>query len=365
MSESPGSICFLSWRDTRHPEGGGSESYVENIARELASAGHAVTIFCARWPGSVSEQVVDGVRYVRSGGRLTVYPRGLAFLLRRRSSFDAVIDVVNGVPFGAGLVRRHGISALIHHVHREQWQIIYPDWRGRLGWFVESRLVTRLYRRRRIISVSESTKRDLISLGLPAESISVVRNGRPAITSDTPRSVTPRLCVIARLVPHKQVEHALRAVAALSGTTPGLTLDLVGAGWWEDELRRTAHDLGIENVVRFHGHVSDSDRDDLLASAWLLLLPSVKEGWGNVVIEAAAHGVPTIAYRSAGGVCESVDDTVTGMLADDLSDLIRQTQELLEDPSTRLAMGEAARVHAQQFDWSRSACEFKQALRIQ
>lgn len=365
MSAGPASICFLSWRDTRHPEGGGSEAYVENIARELTRVGHPVTIFCARWPGSVPEQVVDGVKFVRRGGRLSVYPLGLAFVLRRRSRFDTVVDVVNGVPFGAALVRRRGTFALIHHVHREQWQIIYPDWRGRLGWFIESRLMTRLYRGQRVISVSESTRRDLVALGLSKASVTVVRNGRPATTSQAPRSVTPRLCVIARLVPHKQVEHALRAVAELAPTTPGLTLDLVGAGWWEDELRRTAHDLGVEELVRFHGHVSDRERDDFLASAWLLLLPSVKEGWGNVVIEAAAHGVPTVAYRSAGGVCESINDATTGVLADDLDDLIVQTRRLLQDEPGRLAMGEAARHHARQFDWTRSAQEFKEALRIQ
>lgn len=364
MSPVRSSVCFLSWRDTKHPEGGGSEAFVENIARELAAQGHPVTIFCARWPGSVPDQVIDGVRFVRRGGRLTVYPRGLAFVLRHRSDFDAVVDVINGVPFGASMIRPRGTFALIHHVHREQWRIIYPDWRGRLGWFIESRLMPRMYRKHRVISVSESTKRDLVALGLPSTGISVVRNGRPPTTSDGPRSPTPKLCVIARLVPHKQVEHALYVVAALAPTMPGLTLDLVGSGWWEDELHQTVRALGIEQQVQFHGHVPDKERDDFLAKAWVLLLPSVKEGWGNVVIEAAAHGVPTIAYRTAGGVCESIEDRSTGRLADNLDDLIAQTRDLLVDLPGRQHMGKAARRHAQQFDWTRSAQDFARALDI-
>ncbi len=64
---------------------------------------------------------------MRRGGRLTVYPRALAWLAAPppRTS-TSVVDVVNGLPFGAPLVRRRGVVALVHHVHARQWQIIYP-----------------------------------------------------------------------------------------------------------------------------------------------------------------------------------------------------------------------------------------------
>ena len=133
-------VLFLSWRDTTHPDGGGSEVYVEEVARGLAGRGHDVTVLCASYDGAPRESVVDGVRIRRRGGRLTVYLHGLLFLLSRRRHDDLVVDVINGIPFGSPLVRRRGVVALVHHVHREQWRIIYPGLWGRVGWFVESRL---------------------------------------------------------------------------------------------------------------------------------------------------------------------------------------------------------------------------------
>src|SRR5512143_3919121 len=163
-------VTFVTWRDSGHPDGGGSEVYVEQVARVLTDLGHEVTIVTARYPGSAVRETVDGVSFRRAGGRLTVYPRGLQHLLgptgRRQ---DVVVDVINGLPFAARLVRRRGLVALVHHVHRRQWSIIYPGLRGRVGWFVESVLTPALYRGTRHVTVSESSRHDLASLGIPSE----------------------------------------------------------------------------------------------------------------------------------------------------------------------------------------------------
>ena len=100
-------ILFLSWRDTTHPDGGGSEVYVEQVAAGLAARGHKVTILCAAHAEAADVSVRDGFRIVRRGGRLTVYLHGLAYLLTRAGRrTDVVVDVVNGLPFAAPLVRR-------------------------------------------------------------------------------------------------------------------------------------------------------------------------------------------------------------------------------------------------------------------
>ncbi len=64
----------------------------------------------------------------------------------------------------------------------------------------------------------------------------------------------------------------------------------VDDGWWRDELERDLARRGIAADVSLHGHVTDGERDRLLAEAWLMLLPSVKEGWGLAVLEAAVQG---------------------------------------------------------------------------
>ena len=88
----------------------------------------------------------------------------------------------------------------------------------------------------------------------------MVRNGldgRPPHTLTAPRSAAPRVAVLSRLVPHKQIEDALDAVAELRAAIPGLHLDIVGGGWWDDRLVDHAERLGISDAVTFHGHVDD------------------------------------------------------------------------------------------------------------
>lgn len=358
----PRHVVFLSWRDTSHPDGGGSELYVETIAAGLARRGHRVTVLCARHPGSSRSELRDGVRFVRLGSRLSVYPRGLAWVLAHRRQIDAVVDVINGLPFATPLVRRHGVVGLIHHVHREQWRIIYPGIGGRLGWWVESRLVPFLYRRVPLITVSEASRADLVGLGFDAEQLTVVHNGTsPAPPARLTRASSPRLVVLSRLVPHKRIELAVDLVVDLRNEFPDLHLDLVGDGWWADEIDEHITRRNAGDRVTRHGHVDEQTRTDLLAQAWALVLPSVKEGWCLAVTEAAVVGTPALAFASAGGTRESIADGDTGLLADDYDDLVRKTRELLHAGPPQV-MGTRARQRALTFDWESSVTAFETAL---
>ncbi|MDF1603136.1 glycosyltransferase family 4 protein [Nocardioides sp. YIM 152315] len=346
---------FLTWRDSTHPDGGGSEVFVEEIARDLARRGHDVTIRCARHPGSTAADDVAGVRIVRRGGRLTVYPRALAWLAAYGRRYDVVVDVINGLPFGSPLARRHGVVALVHHTHDRQWEIIYPGVRGRIGWAIEHRLTPRLYRRVPHLTVSEASREDLVRIGVPAERITIVRNGVDGAPSGVPRSTAPRIVVLGRLVPHKQVEDAFEVVERLAGEIPDLHLDVIGDGWWRDRLEEDLQERRVADRVTMHGHVSADVRDRLLAGAWLMLLPSVKEGWGLAVMEAAVQGTPTIAYTSAGGVRESVVDGQTGVLVADREQMVEAARALVADGERRERLGEAARRRSAEFTWPHAA----------
>ncbi len=355
-------ITFLTWRDSTHPDGGGSEVFVEQVARRLVARGHRVRIRCAAVAGQPARESLDGVELVRRGGRLSVYVRSWAWLLGPGRRTDVVVDVINGLPFGSVLARRRGVVALVHHVHREQWHIIYPDWRGRVGWFLESRVTPWLYRRQPHLTVSEASRSDLANLGIPVGSIALARNGVDVVDVAAPVSTTPRLVVLSRLVPHKQIEHVFAAAAALRDTVGDLQVDVVGEGWWHSELVAHARDLGVDDLVTFHGHVPARRRDELLARAWVHVLPSVKEGWGLAVMEAAVQATPTVAYRSAGGVREAVADGLTGVLVEDLDELVATLGSLLGDPVRCVALGVAARERSRQFDWERTTDAVERTL---
>ena len=359
------SVLLFCWRDTGHPQGGGSEAYLQRIGAQLAESGIDVTLRTARYSGARRREVVDGVRITRAGGRYSVYVWALLAMFVRvvvaRLGFgsrpDVVVDTQNGLPFLARLVHGRRVVVLVHHCHREQWPVAGPVL-GRLGWFVESRVSPRVNRHNQYVTVSLPSARDLVTLGVDTGRIAVVRNGldeAPAQSLVGPRAAGPRVVVLSRLVPHKQIEDALEAVGQLRPRVPGLHLDIVGDGWWRQRLVDHVRRLGIYDAVTFHGHVDDVTKPHVLQSSWVHLLPSRKEGWGLAVIEAAQHGVPTIGYRSSGGLSDSIVDEVTGILVDTHAELVGRLEELLADPVLRDQLGAKARTRSGEFSWKQSA----------
>ncbi|WP_210503839.1 glycosyltransferase family 4 protein [Nocardioides xinjiangensis] len=357
-------VVLFNWRDTRNPEGGGSERYVEAMARGLVERGARATIFCAAHSQAPRDEVVDGVRYVRRGDHLGIYPLGLLHLLLRRfGKVDLVVDVQNGLPFFTRLATRAPVAVLVHHVHREQWPVVFPGLLGRVGWWVERVLAPRLYRRSQYVAVSRATRSELVALGVGRERIAVVHNGTaPPPALDVPRSAAPLICVLGRLVPHKQVEHAIDAIVALRSDHPDATLVVVGNGWWEENLRDYVAQRGADDAVVFTGHVSEQEKHDILARSWLMLLPSLKEGWGIVVGEAGSHGVPTIAYASAGGTRESIADGSSGLLVDTPAELVEAARRLVADDAERRRLGKGAREMSHTFSWAHSQESFAHVL---
>lgn len=366
MSDERPAVVILNWRDTGHPEGGGSELYVAELAAGLVRRGHRVTLVCARYPGSAArERRADGVDVVRVGGRLSVYPRtALAGLTGRLGRPDVVIEVQNGIPFLARLwARRARVIVLVHHVHREQWRVVMPAPLARIGWWIESRVAPWVNRRTQYVAVSETTRRDLISLGVPRDHIAVVHNGTPPIRREpVARAIAPTLVVVSRLVPHKRIEFAVDTLATLLPQFPGLRLVIVGRGWWEQPLRRHVDHRGMREHVRFAGFVTDAEKAHLYGSAWVSLVPSLVEGWGLVVVEAGALGTPSVGFRSAGGVAESIRDGVTGLLADDPADFTAKVGQLLHDALLRTRLGCQAVAHARSFTWETTVDAFAALL---
>ena len=349
-------ILLLCWRDTTHPQGGGSERYLERVGAHLAARGHEVIYRSAAHTDAPRRSTRDGIRFERAGGKYTVYLRALFAVLRHRP--DVVVDTQNGIPFFARLYSRAPVVLLTHHCHKEQWPVAGP-FIGRLGWFLESRVAPRVYRGAPYVTVSEASKEDLVALGVRARDISIIENGVDPMPADVPillPDARPHLTTLSRLVPHKRIEQAIDAVRDL----PGVVLDIIGSGWWEDQLRDYAAGLG-DRVV-FHGHVGDDLKHALLDRASLHLMPSAKEGWGIAVVEAAQHGVPTVGYRSAGGLRDSIIDGETGVLVDSESEFKQTVRELIAQPAALARLGDRARSWSTRFSWEETGRKFAELI---
>lgn len=357
-------VVFLSWRDTANPEGGGAERYLEKMAEGLVERGCTVTIFCAAHAAAPPEETRRGIRFVRRGGKLSVYAAGMRALRRGdldgpHGKVDLVVDVQNGLPFFSRLATRAALVVLVHHVHREQWPVVYPGATGRVGWWIERRFAPRLYRHEQYVAVSRATRAELVELGVDPHRIAVVHNGTdPYQAVDPGKSPTPMVAVVGRLVPHKQVEHAVDAVVALREQVPGLTLHVVGSGWWEAELTSYVAAKGASDVVVMEGHVSEERKHEIYEQAWVLALPSLKEGWGLVIGEAGMHGTPAVAYRAAGGTQESIEDGHSGLLVDTQDELTEALRRVLTDELLRRRLSAGALEVSHRFTWTQSQLSF-------
>lgn len=355
-STTPMRILYLSWRDRENPEAGGAETFTERTAQILTERGHQVTIFTSRFEGAAAATKHGDVDVIRRGGRFTCYAHGMLHAARNRAKFDVVLDVQNGVPFWSPLLARIPVVNITHHVHRDQWSSLFPTAIAAVGWFVESQVAPRVYHNCRYVTVSQATRSELASLGIDPQRIDLVYSGNdhPANLEsyrDVPRTSDPSLVVLGRLVPHKQVELGIDLLADLAERLPTLTLDIVGTGYWEPQLREHAIQRGVSDRVRFHGFVDEVEKHTLLAASWLMLVPSQKEGWGLIIVEAGLHGTPSIAFVEAGGPSESILHGLTGLLARDYADMRAQVRLLLEDEPLRTQLGAAARDHARSFSW--------------
>jgi glycosyltransferase involved in cell wall biosynthesis len=353
-------VALLSWRDTRNPEGGGAERFLEKMAEGLVARGSRVTVFCAAYAGAAPQETVDGVRYIRRGSKMSVYLWGMLLLLTGRlGRVDVVVDVQNGLPFFSRLVTRKPVIVLVHHVHREQWPVVYPGLTGRVGWWIEHSLAPRLYRHSQYVAVSRATRAELAQLGVDPGRVAVVHNGTDRLVRvEVVKTPYPSICVVGRLVPHKQVEHAITAALHLREQFPDLRLTVVGSGWWAARLSEYAEEVGASSFVEFTGHVEEVRKQEIYERSWVMALPSIKEGWGLVVGEAAMHGTPTVAYRSAGGTRESIDNEVSGLLVDTLPEFIEALRRVISDREAREKLAEGARTHSGRFTWEHSQAAF-------
>jgi glycosyltransferase involved in cell wall biosynthesis len=361
-------LAVVNWRDPWHPAAGGAERYAWELARRLAAQGAHVSYVTSRAPGQPRRDTVEGVDFVRLGGRFTVYPLVLIEMFLRRRSYDAVIDCQNGIPFFTpwALRRRTPVLCVVHHVHEEQFALYFPGWLAWVGRTLEGPVARLAYRRHACVAGSPSTLRALRERLAWTGPIYMVPNG---VTSTEVQAAAasgegPRLVCVTRLVPHKQVGHVLDLAECLRDRLPGLRVQIIGDGPLAGPLAQEVAERGLGDVVDLTGFVSEEVKAALVAGADLHLSTSRGEGWGLSVLEAAAAGVPTVAY-DVEGLRDAVRDGVTGWLVragESLEEVVERALKELADPVRRAELAQACVDWAARFAWSRTAERMGQLL---
>jgi glycosyltransferase involved in cell wall biosynthesis len=233
---------------------GGAEVFTREVAKRWVKGGHEVTLFCSEFPNCKREEVVDGVRVVRAGGKYSVYWKAKKYYGKRfsRESFDVVVDEVNTRPFFACKFVNNGESvvSLIHQLARDFWLYETPFPLGYVGYyFLEPRWLKSLASVP-TITVSESTRRDLSGFGF--RQVFVVPEGLSVepLKELPEKEDFPVVLFVGRLKRAKRPDHALEAFRFVKRRFPRAELWVVGDGYFRGRLER----LGFGGV-RFFGRV--------------------------------------------------------------------------------------------------------------
>lgn len=352
----PRRIVFLARRDLGNPAAGGSELLVDRIAEGLSAHGHQVTLLCGGPPSTGlpgrGGAPARGYRVVSAGGDAGHFLRVPRQLARRVGPCDLLVEVCNGMPYLAPLWHRGPTLCLVNHVHTDLWRLRCPGPAARLGRRLEHWALAGAHRRDLMVAVSGSTASALRGLGVDAERIRLVYNGVAEPGPPAPKAPEPLFLAMGRLVEYKRIDLLLRLWERVRPVTGG-RLVIVGDG---PERARLAAMAGPG--VTFTGHVSEERKHQLLCSAWLLLHPSLVEGWGLVVMEAAARRTPAVGFDIP-GLRDSVEDGTTGLLARGESAFAAHWCTLALSARRRDALGRAAERRAARFRWSHTVQSFR------
>ncbi len=342
--------------------GKAAEVYIHELAKRWVKDGNQVTVFCGNDNKRDSNEYVNGVEIVRRGGTYTVYLFAVMYyFLKFRGKYDVIVDCENGIPFFTPFFTSKPVILLIHHVHQEVFRdfLSFP-WK-QIAAFLEAKAMPFVYRNKVVVTVSESSKKEILGLGFTKEEkIEVIYNGVDStFLPNMPKALKPSFVYLGRLRKYKNIDVAIKAFALVVKDHAQAKLSIVGSGEHESILKNLVQELGIEQSVTFLGRVSEEEKAILLGQSWAMLQPSQVEGWGITVIEANAAGTPVIASR-VNGLKDSVVDEKTGILipVKDVDQFAQAMNKIIESAPYRTMLSQNAYVWSKNFDWDKSAKAF-------
>jgi glycosyltransferase involved in cell wall biosynthesis len=350
-------VSMLAWRDLDDPEAGGSEVHASTVASLWAEAGIEVTMRTSFAGGQPQMSWRNGYRVIRKAGRYMVFPRAaFSEMMGWHGGRDGLVEIWNGMPFFSPVWARTPHVVWLHHVHAEMWDMTLPPKLAAVGRTLESRIAPPIYRHTPIVTLSRSSRRELVhDLRFHDRLVHVVPPGiDPRFSPGEEKSPTPLVVAVGRLVPVKQFDRLVAALVEVKQRQPQLEAVIVGEGYRRDELEAQVHEASAERWLHLPGHLTDDEVLSLYRRAWVLASTSAREGWGMTVTEAAACGTPAVVSRIAGH-SDAVAEGHSGLLVDGHDEMVGALDRVIADPDLRRRLTAGARDHASRFTWGATA----------
>lgn len=313
-------IIWFTWKDLKHPLAGGAEVVNDELAKRLVADGHQINFIVAGFKGSVAEETYNGYRIIRLGNRWTVYYKAWQYYRKNtlHKWVDFVIEEINTIPFFTNFYVKQPNLLIIHQLCRQIWfyQMRFPL--SLVGYLVEPFCVW-LLRKSRVVTISNSSKEDLLRYGFQQQNIKIIPLGLDTPPVDSLASIDkytePTLLSLGAIRPMKRTAHQISAFEIAKLSIPNLKLKIAGdaTGAYARQVLQQISNSPYKDSIEYLGRVSQADKQDLMQHCHAILVTSVKEGWGLIVTEAASQGTPAVVYN-VDGLRDSVRHGQTGLV---------------------------------------------------
>jgi glycosyltransferase involved in cell wall biosynthesis len=235
------SILWFNWRDIKNPEAGGAEVFTHEVASRLVKKkGYNIALFTATFPDCSLYEEIDGVQIIRDGNRFSVYKKAKDYYKKYKHKYDAKIDEINTRPFLTPKFLKEEdnkpILALVHQLAREFWfyETHFPL--SHIGYHYLEKKWLAYYKDIPTAAVSQSTKKDLESMGF--RKLFIVPEGLKIRPFDkVPQKASrPTLVFMGRLKKAKLPDHAVAAFSMTKRKIPDAQMWVIGDGYLRDTL---------------------------------------------------------------------------------------------------------------------------------
>ncbi len=370
-------ILSLSWRDLKSPTAGGAEVHTHEMLSRVNHEKYRVIHLAAKYDDEAEYEEIDHVNYIRKGSIFSVIWFAFLYYKRNRKNIDYVIDQCNTHRFFTPFwVKREKRIFYIHQLTREIWDIAMRFPVCKVGKATENFLL-RLNRKDYTITVSESTKQELINVGFDVDKIFIIPNGvnfepwRPQQFKEKEKD--PTYIYAGRYASYKGIDVAIEAFGRLKADYPDAKLWVLGKKNEKyiaeclmpisDKYQLSWGTAETEGDIIVWGFVSEQEKLNLLSRATALLFPSVREGWGIPVTEAGDVGTPSIVFDSP-GIRDAVNFGKSGYLCkrNDAEGLLEQMMLVTGDGELYEQMREQAYEFSEQFRWEKNGIMFERML---
>ena len=362
------SVLVFSPRSISHSKAGGAERYLHEIVTRIKGKGVKLLVISST-DRRGGHKIANYPEHIVARKELFL-PISLVRCMKIAMQFDLYIENVSKFPTIWPLIFSKLFSkpllVIVHHVHS---RILFKElpWPIALLLYVYEILSLKIYSlfTTLVITVSESSRKELIKLGFPREKIVIIPPGHfskeSMVCSSNSKAEYPLVVYVGRVKRYKRVDELVKAMSIIKTVIPSVRYVIAGNGDHDvyRDLKELAKKLGLDKDIEFKEAISEEEKVRYLERAWVYVMTSMKEGFGISALEAQACGTPVVGYRIP-GLIDSVRDGETGFLVPDGDRvaLAKAVLRILTDKELREEMSRKAKLFASNYSWESSAEKF-------